>query len=78
MEDAVTNNTGPALRRAATRLMQHPRYKEAHGTDDHFMATMFVAGAAGDEDDVGPNTFLGECWELVNMCNRQYQFGSWS
>ncbi|KAH6957386.1 Extradiol ring-cleavage dioxygenase, class III enzyme, subunit B [Fusarium avenaceum] len=77
VEDAVTQNTGPALRRAATRLMKHPRYKEAHGTDDHFMATMFAAGAAGEEDDQGPNTFLGECWELVNMCNSQYQLGSW-
>ncbi|CAG9951280.1 unnamed protein product [Clonostachys rosea f. rosea IK726] len=77
VEDAVTQNKGPSLRRAATRLMKHPRYKEAHGTDDHFMATMFAAGAAGDEEDQGPNTFMGECWELVNMCNSQYQLGSW-
>jgi aromatic ring-opening dioxygenase catalytic subunit (LigB family) len=77
VEDVITHNTGPDLRRAVTRLMKHPRYKEAHGTDDHWMATLFAAGAAGAADDVGPNTYLGECWELVNMCNTQYQLGSW-
>ncbi|CZR45234.1 uncharacterized protein FPRO_15591 [Fusarium proliferatum ET1] len=77
LEDAVTQNTGPALRRAVTRLMKHPRYKEAHGTDDHYMATLFAAGAAGSHEDQGPNRFLGECWELVNMCNSQYQLGDW-
>ncbi|KAF5494428.1 Extradiol ring-cleavage dioxygenase [Colletotrichum siamense] len=76
-EDAIMKNTGPDLRRAVTRLMKHPRYKEAHGTDDHYMATLFAAGAAGDEKDVGPHMFMGECWELVNMCNTQYQLGSW-
>lgn len=77
VEDVVTQNTGPELRRAMTRLMKHPRYKEAHGTDDHWMASLFAAGAAGAEEDVGPNVMLGECWELVNMCNTQYQLGSW-
>jgi len=77
LEDAGTQNTGPALRRAVTRLMKHPRYKEAHGTDDHYMATLFAAGAAGHHEDQGPNKFLGECWELVNMCNSQYQLGDW-
>ncbi|KAM5358921.1 hypothetical protein ACJZ2D_014871 [Fusarium nematophilum] len=77
IEDAVTQNKGPALRRAVTRLMKHPRYKEADGIDDHFVATMFAAGAAGSEDDVVQDAFLGECWELVNMCNCQYQLGSW-
>ncbi|KAJ4172523.1 hypothetical protein NW754_002724 [Fusarium falciforme] len=48
VEDAVTQNTGPALRRAVTRLMKHPRYKEAHGTDDHFMATMFARRRCGN------------------------------
>ncbi|KAL6704168.1 hypothetical protein ACN47E_008728 [Coniothyrium glycines] len=77
VEDVITNNTGPELRRAMTRLMKHPRYKEAHGTDDHWMASNFVAGAAGGKDDIGPNKLLAECWELVNMCNTQYQLGSW-
>lgn len=77
VEDAITQNTGPDLRRALSKMMKHPRYRDAHGTDDHWMATLFAAGAAGDEDDVGPNIMLGECWELVNMCNTQYQLGSW-
>ncbi|EOD44764.1 Aromatic ring-opening dioxygenase family protein [Neofusicoccum parvum] len=77
LQDAVLNHTGPELRRAVTRLMKHPRYREAHGTDDHFMANLFVAGAAGAPEDVGPNKLLAECWELVNMCNTQYQLGEW-
>jgi aromatic ring-opening dioxygenase catalytic subunit (LigB family) len=77
VEDVVTQNTGSQLRRAMTRLMKHPCYREAHGTDDHWMASLFVAGAAGHGEDEGPNVMLGECWELVNMCNTQYQLGSW-
>lgn len=77
VEDVFTKNTGPALRRAMTRLMKHPRYREAHGTDDHFMSAIFAAGAAGGWDDVGPNTMTGECWELVNMCNTQFKLGAW-
>ncbi|KAK2734069.1 hypothetical protein FQN55_002937 [Onygenales sp. PD_40] len=53
VEDVVTKNSGPKLRRAMTRLMKHPLYRDAHGTDDHFMAAMFVAGAAGDHEDEG-------------------------
>jgi aromatic ring-opening dioxygenase catalytic subunit (LigB family) len=78
VEDAFTMNSGPELRRAMTRLMKHPRYREAHGTDDHFMAVMFVAGAAGDVEDQGTkNVMKAECWELVNMCNTQFQLGEW-
>lgn len=38
VEDVFTSNRGPALRRAVTRLMKHPQFRDAHGTDDHFMA----------------------------------------
>lgn len=66
-EDAVTKNSGPALRRAVTRLMKHPEYRNAHGTDEHFIPATFVAGAAGDEEDVGsPGVFGAEDWELVS------------
>ncbi len=67
VEDCMTSNRGPALRRAITRLMKHPQYRktivkrpgnpadsftgDAHATDDHFMAACFVAGAAGDWED---------------------------
>jgi aromatic ring-opening dioxygenase catalytic subunit (LigB family) len=78
VEDVFTMNSGPSLRRAMTRLMKHPRYREAHGTDDHFMSIMFVAGAAGDIEDEGTkNVMKAECWELVNMCNTQFQLGEW-
>ncbi|MCJ1445189.1 MAG: hypothetical protein MMC23_005694 [Stictis urceolatum] len=67
IEDCFAHNRGPSLRRAITRLMKHPNYRDSHGTDDHFMALVtsmqalvmannfsracFVAGAAGDWED---------------------------
>lgn len=78
VEDVFTRNSGPALRRAVTRLMKHPQYREAHATDDHFMAAMFVAGAAGDCEDEGVYGELkAETWELTNMCNSQFTIGGW-
>ncbi|KAM0753459.1 LigB subunit of an aromatic-ring-opening dioxygenase LigAB [Meredithblackwellia eburnea MCA 4105] len=77
-EDALTKNSGPALRRAAVRLMRHPVYRDAHATDDHYAPVLFCAGAAGDVEDEGkPNRVMAECWELENMCNTQFQFGEW-
>lgn len=77
-EDAITKNTGPALRRAMTMLMKLPIYRDAHATDDHLMAAMFVAGLVGSVEDVGTRVELGaEDWELTNMCNSQYTLGSW-
>ena len=69
---------GPLLRRKATSLMKHPRYRDAHATDDHFMATMFVAGLCGNKADEGMEGVMGaEDWELTNMCNSQFTIGSW-
>ncbi len=69
---------GPMLRRKATSLMKHPKYRDAHATDDHFMATMFVAGLCGGKGDVDSRGVLGaEDWELTNMCNTQFTLGSW-
>ncbi|KAF7891741.1 hypothetical protein EAF00_008043 [Botryotinia globosa] len=77
-EDAMTKNSGPELRRAVTMLMKLPKYRDAHGTDDHFMAAMFVAGLCGDFEDRGTAAVMGaEDWELRNMCNSQYTFGNW-
>ncbi|SMQ51374.1 unnamed protein product [Zymoseptoria tritici ST99CH_3D7] len=79
VEDCFRNCKGPALRRAVTRLMKHPMFRDAHATDDHFMAACFVAGAAGDwEDEKEMEGRLGaETWELTNMCNSQFTIGSW-
>ncbi|KAL2815814.1 Extradiol ring-cleavage dioxygenase, class III enzyme, subunit B [Aspergillus cavernicola] len=78
VEDVVTKTSGPRLRRAMTRLMKHPRFRDAHATDDHFMAAMFVAGLVGDWEDTGVKGALGaESWELTNMCNSQFMFGGW-
>lgn len=70
VEDCINNNRGPALRRAITRLMKHPQYREAHATDDHFMAACFVSGAAGDWEDEQERKgrLEAETWELTNMC----------
>ncbi|KAF4626813.1 hypothetical protein G7Y89_g11341 [Cudoniella acicularis] len=48
VEDPFTGNSGPVVRRALNRFMKHPRYRDAHGTDGHFMAAIFAA-----EDKVG-------------------------
>lgn len=71
VEDVITKDSGPRLRRAMTRLMKHPEYRNAHATDDHFMAAMFVAGAAGDFEDEGSLVVLGvETWELTTCAIR--------
>lgn len=76
--DIVLFSQGPALRRAAIRLMRHPLFRDAHATDDHFASVLFVAGAAGAPEDEGTvNRAMAECWELRNMCNTQFQFGEW-
>ncbi|KAF2648383.1 aromatic ring-opening dioxygenase family protein [Lophiostoma macrostomum CBS 122681] len=79
VEDAISGNSGPHLRRAITRLMKHPRFRDAHATDDHFMAAAFCAGAAGSEDDSGVYGKLeAETWELTNMCNSQFTIGAYA
>lgn len=66
-EDAMTKHSGPDLRKAVTRLMKHPKFRDAHGTDEHFIPATFVAGAAGDIDDSGiPGRLIAEDWELVS------------
>jgi aromatic ring-opening dioxygenase catalytic subunit (LigB family) len=76
VEDVVLKNRGPALRKAMVRLMQHPMYREAQATDDHWMPALFAAGAAGDWEDAKYANALGaETWELTNMCNSQFTFG---
>lgn len=60
------------------RLMRHPLFRDAHGTDDHWAPAVFVAGACGSEEDTDSQNYVkAECWELVNMCNTQFQFGDW-
>ena len=67
VQDVISNNSGPKLRRGMTRLMKHPQYRDAHASDDHFMSAMFVSGAAGDEDDEGVyGKLMAEDWELVS------------
>lgn len=79
VEDVISKTSGPALRRGMTRLMKHPEFRDAHGTDEHFMPAMFVAGAAGDVEDEGTRGYLGaEDWELTNMCNSQFVIGAWA
>ncbi|ETN42315.1 uncharacterized protein HMPREF1541_01469 [Cyphellophora europaea CBS 101466] len=73
--DVVEQNSGPALRRGLTRLMKHPHFRDAHATDDHYMAALFVAGAAGDIRDEGSvGMLMAEDWELTNMCSKLFNF----
>lgn len=78
MFDVMTKRSksteGYNLRESVIRLMHHPLFREAHGTDDHYMAACFVAGASR-KGDLGTKT--SEVWELVNMCNTQFRIGSW-
>ena len=78
-EDVITKNSGPRLKAAMIRLMRHPQFRDAHGTDDHFVPALFCAGAAGDFEDIGSTNILGaETWELTNMCNSQYTLGCYA
>lgn len=69
---------GPQLRRKAVSLMKHPKFRDAHATDDHYMAVLFVAGLCGGREDRNAPGVLGaEDWELTNMCNSQFTLGNW-
>ncbi|KAL1897609.1 hypothetical protein Sste5346_003915 [Sporothrix stenoceras] len=77
-EDVINYGGGPRLRLGITRLMKHPQFRDAHATDDHYMAACFVAGAVGAREDEGTRGELGaEDWELTNMCNSQFTLGAW-
>lgn len=78
VEDVITKNSGPRLRAGVVRLMKHPLYRDAHASDEHFAPALFVAGAAGDWEDMGTRNVLGaESWELTNMCNSQFTLGEY-
>jgi aromatic ring-opening dioxygenase catalytic subunit (LigB family) len=67
-----------SLTRGITRLMKHPMFRDAHATDDHYMAACFVAGAVDGSKREGDVCVLGaEDWELVNMCNSQFTIRKW-
>jgi aromatic ring-opening dioxygenase catalytic subunit (LigB family) len=67
LEDVICKGGGPELRRGLARLMKHPYFREAHGTDEHYIPACFIAGAIGDPEDCGSKGRLGaEAWELVN------------
>lgn len=69
LQDVICKNGGgPELRRGLSRLMKHPYFREAHGTDEHYVAACFVAGAVGEIEDRGTKGVLGaEVWELVSL-----------
>lgn len=70
-EDAVTKNSGPELKRAVAQLMKHPDFRDAHGTDEHYIPALFVAGAVGDMQDRGCyGKLCAEDWELVSCIDR--------
>jgi aromatic ring-opening dioxygenase catalytic subunit (LigB family) len=59
---------GPELKRGLCRLMKHPYFRDAHGTDEHYVSACFEAGAIGEVEDRGAKGVLGaEVWELVSL-----------
>ncbi|KAK5064584.1 hypothetical protein LTR84_000417 [Exophiala bonariae] len=68
LEDVICKHGGgPELRRGVARLMKHPYFREAHGTDEHYVSVCFVAGAIGEPEDRRSQGKLGaEAWELVS------------
>ncbi|MCJ1472606.1 hypothetical protein MMC13_001255 [Lambiella insularis] len=79
LEDVICRNGGgPELRAGIIRLMKHPYFRDAHGTDEHYMSACFLGGLIGDEEDHGAKGVLGaECWELRNQGETQFTIGSW-
>ncbi|EMC98759.1 hypothetical protein BAUCODRAFT_154495 [Baudoinia panamericana UAMH 10762] len=79
LEDGFCKNKGgPPLRRAMSRLMKHPYFREAHGTDEHYVSACFVAGACGEKEDEDEPCILGaEVWELRSQSESQYTLGRW-
>jgi aromatic ring-opening dioxygenase catalytic subunit (LigB family) len=71
LEDVFCKNgAGPKLRRGLARLMKHPYFRDAHGTDEHYVSACFAAGAVGELEDEGTKTVLGaEVWELVRAAS---------
>ena len=58
------------------RLTHSPRYKEAHPTDDHYLPLVVIGGAVADDNVYGQKK--AQTWELQNMSNAQYVWGSWA
>ncbi|KAM0472433.1 hypothetical protein ACHAP7_008586 [Fusarium lateritium] len=75
VSDVVSNNKGPQLAGALTRLTESPRYKDAHPTDDHFYPLLVIAGAVMQDNVYGNK--MAQTWELQNMCNNQFVWGDW-
>jgi len=65
---------GEVLREGLIRLMHRPLFRDAHVTDDHYMAACYIAGAARKGDKGRKSS---EFWELRNMCNSQDTLGEW-
>lgn len=70
-----TVQQGPSLSGGLIRLTQHPKYKDAHPTDDHYFPLLVAGGAASTA--AGHGKLMAQTWELQNMCNSQYVWGSW-
>ncbi|KAI8938468.1 hypothetical protein NX059_004360 [Plenodomus lindquistii] len=69
LEDVICKSKGgPKLRYGLARLMKNPYFREAHGTDEHYVSACFCAGLVGEKEDEGEKAVLGaEAWELVSL-----------
>ncbi|KAE8446424.1 hypothetical protein EG329_012029 [Mollisiaceae sp. DMI_Dod_QoI] len=79
VRDTILSNSGPRLAGALVRLTEHPCYKVAHPSNDHFYPLLVIAGVVSDEEDEGVyGRKMAETWDMGNVCSSQYLWGTWS
>ncbi|KAL6165456.1 hypothetical protein ACJQWK_08682 [Exserohilum turcicum] len=78
VRDSIMFNSGPRLAGALVRLLDHPCYKLAHPSDDHFYPLIVIAGVVSGDDDTVHGRKMAESWDVGNVCSSQYLWGSWS
>ncbi|KAL5603980.1 hypothetical protein FOVSG1_006730 [Fusarium oxysporum f. sp. vasinfectum] len=78
VRDTIQYNSGPRLAGALVRLTEHPSYKLAHPSNDHFYPLLVIAGLVSDENDEGMfGRKMAETWDMGNVCSSQYLWGHW-
>ncbi|KAI5917502.1 aromatic ring-opening dioxygenase [Camillea tinctor] len=78
VRDTIENNSGPRLAGTLIRLIEHPYYKLAHPSNDHFYPLLVIAGIVSDQNSEGTyGKKMAETWDMGNVCSSQYLWGDW-
>ncbi|KAL2011035.1 hypothetical protein VTN00DRAFT_3753 [Thermoascus crustaceus] len=73
VRDTILSNSGPRLAGALVRLTDHPSYKIARWSNDHFYPLLVIAGVVSYEEDEGVyDRKMAETWDMGNVCSSQY------